>query len=48
MFRLLLKYSLKFLPLILHELADYIKEKQQQKKETDLVTSKIKENENIE
>lgn len=46
MFRLLLKYSLKFLPLILHELADFIKEKQKQKQEIESLTSKIKENEN--
>ncbi|GIZ08484.1 hypothetical protein FUMI01_12110 [Flavobacterium sp. UMI-01] len=46
MFRLLLKYSLKLLPLVLHEIADLIKEKQRQKKETEIITSKIQENEN--
>jgi hypothetical protein len=46
MFRLLLKYSLKFLPLILHEVADFIKEKQKEKQETKNLTSKIQENEN--
>jgi hypothetical protein len=46
MFRLLLKYSLKLLPLLIHEVADYIKDKQEQKKETQNLTSKIKENEN--
>lgn len=47
MLRLVLKYSLKLLPLLLHEIADYIKERQNRKKETELVTSKIQENENI-
>lgn len=47
MFRFLLKYSLKLLPLLLHEIADLIKEKQQRKKETEVLTSKIQENENI-
>lgn len=46
MFRFLLKYSLKLLPLFLHEIADYIKEKQKEKEQNDLVTSKIQENEN--
>ena len=46
MLRLLLKYSLKLLPFALHELADYLKERQEKKRETELVTSKIKENEN--
>lgn len=46
MLRLLLKYSLKLLPLVLHEIADYIKERQEKKKENELVTSKIQENEN--
>ncbi|SDJ80745.1 hypothetical protein SAMN05192550_2811 [Flavobacterium glycines] len=46
MFRLLLKYSLKLLPLVLHEIADYIKEKQAEKKENQSITSKIQENEN--
>jgi hypothetical protein len=46
MLRLLLKYSLKFLPLILHEVADFIKEKQKEKQETKNLTSKIQENEN--
>lgn len=46
MFRLLLKYSLKLLPLILHEIADLIKEKQKEKKEAEFITSKIQENEN--
>lgn len=46
MFRLLLKYSLKLLPLVLHELADFIKEKQKEKQEIKKLTSKIQENEN--
>lgn len=46
MFRLLLKYSLKFLPLVLHELADFIKEKQKEKQETKNLITKIEENEN--
>jgi len=46
MLRLLFKYSLKLLPLFLHEIADLIKEKQQRKNETEILTSKIKENEN--
>lgn len=47
MFRLVLKYTLKLLPLILHEIADVIKEKQKQKKENDSIISKIQEeNEN--
>lgn len=46
MFRLLLKYSAKLLPLILHELADFIKEKQKEKQETKDLTAKIQENEN--
>ena len=46
MLRALLKYSLKFLPLILHEVADFIKEKQKEKQETKNVISKIQENEN--
>ena len=46
MFRLLLKYSLKLLPLILHEVADFIKQKQKEKQETKDLTAKIQENEN--
>jgi cell division septum initiation protein DivIVA len=45
-FRLLLKYSLKLLPLVLHEIADFIKEKQKEKQETKDLTAKIQENEN--
>lgn len=46
MFRLLLKYSLKLLPLLLHEIADLIKEKQADRKEKQSIISKIQENEN--
>ena len=47
MLRLIVKYSLKLLPLLLHEIADYVKERQERKRETESLTSKIKENENI-
>ena len=46
MLKLILKYSLKLLPLLLHEIADLVKEKINEKKETDSLTSKITENEN--
>jgi hypothetical protein len=48
MLKVAFKFALKFLPLILHEIADLIKERQDRKKETDSLTSKIQENENIE
>jgi hypothetical protein len=43
----MLRFLLKFLPLVLHEVADYIKEKQQQKREQKEILTKMQENEKL-
>lgn len=46
MLRVLLNFGLKLLPLLLHEVADKIKERQEKKKQEKILISKITENEN--
>lgn len=41
----MLRFVLKFLPLILHEVADYVKERRRRKQEERQITKNIQENE---